>query len=131
VAKSEGEESKGSYRVKEVSSDDLSDMVIDDVKATEKNKCGEELKKWIKKNGKERVIGVFKALESDLQKRESDPQKLEEDQKKREEATKFTEKAKEEKGEEKERLLQEQKDKERKQREEAYKKHYEEKGKGA
>ena len=34
------EESKGSYRIREGMSDDLNDLIIDDVKATEKNKCG-------------------------------------------------------------------------------------------
>lgn len=33
--------------------DDLNDMIIDDIKATEKNKCGTEMKKWLKKNAKE------------------------------------------------------------------------------
>ena len=54
------EESKGSYKVREICFDDLNDMIIDDVKSTEKNKCGNEMKKWIKKNAKESLIKVFK-----------------------------------------------------------------------
>lgn len=41
------------------------------------------MKKWVKKNAKEHIIGVFKEMENDLKKQESDPQKLEEDKKKR------------------------------------------------
>ena len=40
LAENDEEESKGSYRIREVMSDDLNDLIIDDVKATEKNKCG-------------------------------------------------------------------------------------------
>jgi hypothetical protein len=125
LAENDEEESKGTYRVKEILSDDLSDMIVDDVKADQKNNCGEEMKKWVKKNAKEKLVAVFKEMEADLQKLESDPKKLEEDQKKREEAIKFTQKAKEEKGEEKERLLKEQKERERKQKEEVFKQHFE------
>lgn len=57
-------------------SDDLTDMVIDEVKSTEKNKTGELMKKWIKKNAKERIIEVFKHLEEELMKTEADPKKL-------------------------------------------------------
>lgn len=83
LAENDEEESKGSYRVKEVLNDDLTDMIIDDVKATEKNKCGSEMKKWLKKNVKDEVIKVFKQMEEGLKKIEADPKKLEEDQKKR------------------------------------------------
>ena len=41
LAENEEEESKGSYRVKEVLNDDLTDMIIEEVKATEKNKVGD------------------------------------------------------------------------------------------
>jgi len=51
-----GEHSEGSYKVKEILSDDLNDMVIDDVKATEKNKIADLMKKWLKKNVKAKVI---------------------------------------------------------------------------
>ena len=63
------------------------------------------MKKWIKKNAKPQVIGVFKEYEAELSKYEGDPKKLEEDKKKREEIMIATQKAKEEKGEEKERLF--------------------------
>lgn len=95
LAESPEQESKGSYKIREILSDDLTDMVFEDIKATEKNKCGSEIKNWIKKNAKEKIIAVFKSMESDLAKLESDPQRLEEDQKKREEALKATQKAKE------------------------------------
>ena len=60
--------SDGSYKVREVLSDDLNDMVIDDVKAVEKNKVGEMLKKELKKNIKKQMIQTFKGLESELAK---------------------------------------------------------------
>ena len=59
-------------------------MVIEDVKSTEKNKTGDLVKKWIKKNAKEQIIKVFKQMEHDLMSNEADPKKLEEDKKKRE-----------------------------------------------
>lgn len=62
--------------MREILSDDLSDMIIDEVKATEKNKTGDLMKKWIKKNAKPRIIEVFKHLEEELVKSESDPSKL-------------------------------------------------------
>jgi hypothetical protein len=37
-------------------SDDLNDILIEDVKATEKNKTADLLKKWIKKNAKAKII---------------------------------------------------------------------------
>jgi hypothetical protein len=43
-------------------SDDLNDLVIQEVKATEKNSCGEEIKKWIKKNAKAKIIEAFKQM---------------------------------------------------------------------
>ena len=57
--------------------DDLNDIIIDDIKATEKNKCGSEMKKWVKKFAKEQVIKVFREMENDLKSQESDPKKLE------------------------------------------------------
>lgn len=60
VAENDTEESKGSYRIREILSDDLNDLVLEDIKATEKNKCGEEIKKWIKKNAKPKIISAFK-----------------------------------------------------------------------
>jgi predicted transcriptional regulator len=110
---SEEDNSNGSYKVREILSDDLNDMIVDDVKATEKNKTAELLKKWIKKNAKAKIIEVFKHLEEELMKYESDPNKIEEDSKKREENLLATQKAKEEKGAEKERLLEEQRMKEK------------------
>jgi hypothetical protein len=59
-------------------------MIVDDIKATEKNKSAEILKKWLKKNAKQRIIEVFKHLEEELMKTESNPAKLEEDKRKRE-----------------------------------------------
>ena len=53
------------------------------------------MKKWIKKNAKDRVVGVFKQYEAELAKYEGNPKKLEEDKKKREEAVVATQKAKE------------------------------------
>jgi len=41
-------------------------MIVEEVKATEKNKSGEELKKWIKKNAKSKMVEVFKRLEAEL-----------------------------------------------------------------
>lgn len=38
-------------------------MVIDEVKANEKNKTGELMKKWVKKNAKEKMVQVFKQME--------------------------------------------------------------------
>jgi activator of HSP90 ATPase len=55
--------SNGSYKVREILSDDLNDLIIDEVKATEKNKAADALKKWIKKNAKASIIEVFKHLE--------------------------------------------------------------------
>ena len=107
-------------------SDDLNDMVIDDVKAVEKNKTGELMKKELKKNAKKHMIQMFKSLESELAKTESDPKKLEEDKKKREEMQAATQKAREEKGAEKERLPEEQRAKERRLKEEAMTKNFEE-----
>ena len=98
---SEEDNSDGEYKVREISSDDLNDLVIDEVKATEKNKTGELIKKWIKKNAKAKIIEVFKHLEEELVKQEADPTKLEMDKLKREENLKATQKAKEEKGAEK------------------------------
>ena len=37
-------------------SDDLNDMIIDDIGATEKNKTADIMKKWIKKGAKEKII---------------------------------------------------------------------------
>ena len=37
VAENDTEESKGSYRIREILSDDLNDLVLEDIKATEKN----------------------------------------------------------------------------------------------
>jgi hypothetical protein len=68
-------------------------MVIEDVKATEKNKTAELIKKWIKKSAKAKIIEVFRHLEEELVKQESDPSKLEEDRKKREELQVATKKA--------------------------------------
>lgn len=63
--------------MKEILSDDLSDMIVDDVKSTEKNKTGDLMKKWIKKSAKDKIIEVFKHLEEELMKVESDPKKIE------------------------------------------------------
>ena len=76
-------------------------MVIEEVKSTEKNKTGDIMKKWIKKNVKDKIVGVFKQMEVELMQAESDPRKLEEDKKKREENVLATQKAREEKGNEK------------------------------
>ena len=100
-------------------------MIIDDVKSNEKNKTGDLMKKWIKKNAKDKIVGVFKQMEAQLMQNESDPKKLEEDKKKREENILATKKAREEKGDEKERLLEEQRAKEKKLKEEAMQKNFE------
>ena len=84
--------------MREVLSDDLNDMIIDEVKATQKNKTGEALKKEVRKNAKKHIIEIFKSLESELAKSESDPQKLEQDRLKREQVQAATQKAREEKG---------------------------------
>ncbi len=76
-------------------------MVVDDFKASSKNKTGDLVKKWIKKNAKAKIIEVFRHLEEELMKQEGDPQKIEEDKRKREENLIATQKAKEEKGAEK------------------------------
>ena len=112
--------------MKEVLSDDLTDMVIEEVKSTEKNKTGDLMKKWIKKNAKDKMIQIFKSLEHELMSVEADPKKLEEDKKKREENLLAVKKAKEEKGAEKERMLEAQREKEKQLKEEAMKKKYEE-----
>jgi hypothetical protein len=57
-------------------SDDLNDMVIEDVKTTEKNKTAELIKKWVKKNVKAKIVEVFRHLEEELVKKESDPSKI-------------------------------------------------------
>lgn len=101
-------------------------MIIDEVKATEKNKTGDLMKKWLKKNCKEKMVAVFKQMEVELMQAEGDPKKLEEDKKKREENTVATQKAREEKGLEKERLLEEQREKEKKLKDEAMQKNFEE-----
>ena len=36
------DDSEGSYKVKEILSDDLNDMIIDEVKSNEKNKTGDK-----------------------------------------------------------------------------------------
>lgn len=59
-------------------------MIVDDVRATEKNKTADLIKKWLKKNAKAKIIEVFKHLEEELMKQEADPNKIEEDRKKRE-----------------------------------------------
>lgn len=51
-------------------------MIVEDVKTTEKNKTAEELKKWIRKNAKGKIIEVFRHLEEELMKQESDPKKI-------------------------------------------------------
>ena len=56
------DDSEGGYKVREILSDDLNDMIIDEVKATEKNKTADLMKKWIKKNAKAKIIEVFKHL---------------------------------------------------------------------
>jgi hypothetical protein len=101
-------------------------MIVDDVKATEKNKTADLIKKWLKKNVKAKIIEVFKHLEEELMRQEGDPAKIEEDRKKREENLLATQKAKEEKGAEKERLLDEQRLKEKRLKEEALAKSFEE-----
>lgn len=58
------DDSEGSYKVKEILSDDLNDMIIDEVKSNEKNKTGDLMKKWIKKNAKDKIVGVFKQMEA-------------------------------------------------------------------
>ena len=52
------------------------------------------MKKWVKKNIKDKVVSIFREYEKDLLKYEGDPKKLEEDKKKREEAIIATKKAK-------------------------------------
>lgn len=52
-------------------------MIIDEIKATEKNKTADEMKKWLKKNVKPAIIEVFKHLQEELVKFEGDPQKIE------------------------------------------------------
>ena len=37
-------------------------MIVEDVKSNEKNRAGDELKKWVKKNIKEKIIGVFREM---------------------------------------------------------------------
>ena len=122
----DGEKAECSYKVREILSDDLNDMVIEDVKSNEKNKTAELVKKWVKKSAKAKIIEVFRHLEEELVKQESDPLKLEEDKKKREEIQVATQKAREEKGAEKERLLEEQREKERRLKEDAMYRNYEE-----
>lgn len=51
-------------------------MVVEEVKATEKNKSGELLKQWIRKNAKGKIIEIFKHFEEALIKEEGDPVKL-------------------------------------------------------
>jgi len=80
-------------------------MIIEEIKANEKNKTGDLMKKWIKKSAKEKIVQVFKQMEIELMQAEADPKKLEEDKKRREENQEATKKAREEKGAEKERLL--------------------------
>jgi activator of HSP90 ATPase len=122
----EEDNSDGSYKVREILSDDLNDMIVDEVRATEKNKTADLLKKWIKKNAKAKIIEVFRHLEEELMKQEGDPAKLQEDKRKREENLLATQKAREEKGAEKERLLEEQKLKEQKLKEVALVRSFEE-----
>lgn len=50
------DDSEGAYKIREILSDDLNDMIIDEVKATEKNKTADLMKKWIKKNAKAKII---------------------------------------------------------------------------
>lgn len=70
-------------------------MVIDEVKATEKNKTGDVMKKWIKKGAKDKIIEAFKKMAAEIMNAESDPKKLEEDKIKREENLKAVHKARE------------------------------------
>lgn len=84
--------------MREILSDDLNDMIVEDFKASQKNKTGDLVKKWVKKNVKAKIIEVFKHLEEELMKKEGDPAKIEEDKRKREENKIATQKAKEEKG---------------------------------
>ncbi len=76
-------------------------MIVEDFKPSQKNKTGDLVKKWLKKNVKAKIIEVFKHLEEELMKKEGDPAKIEEDKRKREENKIATQKAKEEKGAEK------------------------------
>lgn len=76
-------------------------MIVEDFKPNQKNKTGDLVKKWLKKNVKAKIIEVFKHLEEELMKKEGDPAKIEEDKRKREENKIATQKAKEEKGAEK------------------------------
>lgn len=52
-------------------------MIVEEIKATEKNKCGTEMKKLIKKSAKDHIIKIFKEMEEDLKQMESDPKKIE------------------------------------------------------
>jgi hypothetical protein len=52
-------------------------MIVDDIKVTQKNKAGDELKKFLKKSAKEAIIKIFKSFEEDISKHECDPKKLE------------------------------------------------------
>ena len=113
-----GEPIEGSYSVKEIASDDLTDITIDDVKTTAKGDEATKVKTFIKKHLKNYYMKLFESFAEDLAVMEGDPQKLEEDRKKREEASFAMQKAKEEKGAEKEKLLEEQKLRERQMKEE-------------
>ena len=70
------DDSEGSYKVKEILSDDLNDMIIDDVKSNEKNKTGDLMIKWIKKNAKDKIVGVSNRCKHSLCKMSPIPKNL-------------------------------------------------------
>ena len=112
-AESEGDEIEGTYEIKEISCDDLNDIVVEGVKSECKNKFVERVKVFICKTLKQNYVDLFKHFAEDLQKIEGDPEKLEADKRKREVAMVEMNKAREDKGLEKERLLEEQRQKEK------------------
>lgn len=108
--------------MKEIASDDLNDISVENPKSECKNKFADKVKSYIKKNLKTEYVNIFKNFAEDLHKIEGDPQKLEQDKLNREKALDEMNKAKLEKGLEKERLLEEQRTREKMMKEEFAKK---------
>lgn len=63
--------------MKEIASDDLDDIAIDDVKSQNKTEEANKIKAFIKKSLKNFYVQLFKNFAEDLTKIEGDPHKLE------------------------------------------------------
>lgn len=63
--------------MKDINNNDLDDIVVAEIKTTDKNEISERVKAFLKKNLKAETAQLFKNFAEDLARIESDPAKLE------------------------------------------------------